>query len=225
MAGPHASFGNPFSSRALLEEIFATIPVRSRGVVRVAVDGVSGSGKTTFADGLADSLRSRGSAVIRASADDFHRPKKQRYRLGPDSPDGHYLESYDYDAMTRELLDPLGANGSRRYRTAVFDCATDRPLVSPECRAPDDAILIVDGLFLNRDELHGYWDVSIYLDVPFEIATQRCARRDGSLADYRHPSNLRYVAGETRYLKECRPRDRASIVIDNSDFSRPVRLR
>jgi uridine kinase len=201
--------------------------VASRGnaIVRVGVDGVSGAGKTSFADELAIVLRRAGRTVIRASADDFHYPKAQRYRLGRDSPDGHYLESYDYDTMKRELLDPLGAGGSRRYRTVVFDCALDQRVTSPQYFAPDGAILIFDGLFLNRDELRNYWNVSMFLDVPFEIATERCAQRDGVVADYRHPSNRRYIQGETRYLQECRPQDRASIVIDNSDFLRPVRLR
>jgi uridine kinase len=201
------------------------VPSRGNSIIRVAVDGVSGAGKTSFAAELAIELQRAGRTVIAASADDFHHPKVQRYRLGRDSPDGHYLESYDYDAMKRELLDPLGTNGSRRYRTVVFDCASDRPSASTVSIAPDGAILIVDGLFLNRDELRGYWDVSIFLDVPFEITTQRCAQRDGTVADYRHESNRRYVEGEMRYLQECRPQDRASIVIDNSDFSRPVRVR
>jgi uridine kinase len=201
------------------------VPYRGNAIVRVAVDGVSGAGKTSFAGELAIVLQRAGRTVIAASADDFHYPKAQRYRLGRDSSDGHYLESYDYDAMRRELLDPLDVGGSRRYRTAVFDCASDRPIPSPHYFAPEGAILLFDGLFLNRDELRHYWDVSIFLDVPFEIATQRCAQRDGTVADYRHESNRRYVEGEMRYLQECRPQDRASIVIDNSDFSRPVRVR
>jgi uridine kinase len=201
------------------------VATRGNAIVRLAVDGVSGAGKTSFADELAIVLQGVGRTVIRASADDFHYPKAKRYRLGRDSPDGHYLESYDYDTLKRELLDPLGVGGSRRYRTEVFDCASEWPVTSPQYFAPNGAILIFDGLFLHRDELRDYWDVSIFLDVPFEIATQRCALRDGSIADYRHPSNRRYIQGETRYLQECRPQDRASIVIDNSDFSRPVRLR
>ena len=209
----------------LLASLAGEIASRGNAVVRIAVDGISGAGKTSFADRLAIALRRAGRTTIRASADDFHRPKVQRYRLGRDSPDGHYLESYDYDAMKRELLEPLGASGSRRYRTAIFDCDLDRPITSEQCVARNGAILVVDGLFLHRSELRDYWDVSVFLEVPFDIATRRCAQRDGTRADYRHPSNRRYVEGETRYLQECRPQDRASIVIDNSDFSRPVRLR
>ncbi|GAB2673583.1 hypothetical protein [Kribbella swartbergensis] len=40
--------------------------------VRVGVDGVDGSGKTTFANELADVLRNLGRYVVRVSVDDFH---------------------------------------------------------------------------------------------------------------------------------------------------------
>jgi uridine kinase len=209
----------------LHSQIAEELARRGHAALTIAVDGVSGSGKTSFADDLAGELRARGRSVVRASVDDFHRPKAERYRMGRNSSDGHYLESYDYDALKRELLDPLAPGGTRVYRTKVFDLETDTPELSQLREAQDGTILIVDGLFLNRDELRDYWDLSIFLDVPFDVATRRCAARDGSVADYLHSSNRRYVEGETRYLKECRPRDRASIVIDNSDYSRPVWIR
>jgi uridine kinase len=211
--------------RQLIASVADVLLARVDPIVRVAVDGVSGAGKTNFAGELTAQIRQAGRNVIRASVDDFHRPKAQRYRLGRDSPDGHYLESYDYEALKSELLDPLTPGGSRLYRTALFDCFLDSPIESDRLRAYDGTIFIVDGLFLNREELHKYWDVSIFLAVPFDIAIDRCARRDGSPRGAADSSNRRYVIGETRYLNECRPQERASIVIDNSELSRPVRLR
>jgi uridine kinase len=211
--------------RRLIASVADIVLARVEPIVRVAVDGISGAGKSTFAHELAVQLQSGGRATVRASVDDFHRPKAQRYRLGRDSPDGHYVESYDYEGLRRELLDPLQPGGSRLYRTAIFDCVFDSPIESERVRAYDGTILIVDGLFLNRDELRQYWDVSIFLAVSFDIAIERCARRDGSARGAADPSNRRYVVGETRYLNECRPQERASIVIDNSELSRPVRLR
>jgi uridine kinase len=211
--------------RQLVADVADVVLAWFEPIVRVAVDGVSGAGKTTFADELTAQLRQAGRSVIRASVDDFHRPKAQRYRLGRDSPDGHYLESYDYERLRRELLDPLLPGGSRLYRSTIFDCARDRAIATEPVLAQDGSILVVDGLFLNRDELQHYWDVSIFLTVPFDIAIERCARRDGSARGVTDASNRRYIVGETRYIKECRPRERASIVIDNSELSRPVRLR
>ena len=111
---------------------------------RVAIDGPDAAGKTTLADELAAALRGRQRVVIRASIDGFHRPHAQRYRLGQDSPQGYYNDSFDYQALRRELLDPLGPNGSRRYRVAVFDYRSDNARIDAQAVAPDDAILLFD---------------------------------------------------------------------------------
>ena len=111
---------------------------------RVAIDGPDAAGKTTLADELAAALRGRQRVVIRASIDGFHRPHAERYRLGQDSPQGDYNDSFDYQALRRELLDPLGPNGSRRYRVAVFDYRSDNAQSDAQAVAPDDAILLFD---------------------------------------------------------------------------------
>lgn len=60
---------------------------------RVAVDGPDAAGKTTLADELGIALNDAGREVIRASVDGFHRPRVERYRRGPDSPEGYYEDS------------------------------------------------------------------------------------------------------------------------------------
>src|SRR5262245_29785454 len=96
----------------LAETIAAHHPGRR---IRVAIDGVDGAGKTMLADALAPKVASRGRPVIRASVDDFHNPRSVRYARGRYSPDGFFLDSYDYPAFRRLLLDPLGPEGSGRY--------------------------------------------------------------------------------------------------------------
>ena len=196
---------------SLLEEVAREIlAVRSGGITRVAIDGVDGAGKTTFADELAATLGDGGPRpVIRASVDDFHRPQAQRYARGRDSPEGFFLDSYDYDALRERLLDPLGPGGSRRYRRRAFDLRADSP-ADPEFEvAPEDAILILDGIFLHRDELARLWDFSVFLDVPFEVSAARNLARGDRLSD-------RYVEGQRLYLAACDPAHRATRVIDNS---------
>lgn len=93
----------------------------ARLVLRVAVDGVDGAGKTTFADELAGVLGQRGRQVLRASADGFHRPRGERSRRGRHTPEGVYRDSCDPVALRRKLLDPPSAGDTLRYRTAVSD--------------------------------------------------------------------------------------------------------
>jgi pantothenate kinase len=104
-------------------------------VVRVGIDGVDGAGKTTFADELADILRTSGRPVIRASVDGFHNPKQLRYQRGRSSPNGYFEDSYNYAALKALLLDPLSPGGSGRYCVAVFDHSTDLPVSALEKEA------------------------------------------------------------------------------------------
>jgi uridine kinase len=60
--------------------------------VRVAVDGVDGSDKTTFATQLAAALRDRVACVVHASADDFHHVSAVRHRRGYDSVESFWLD-------------------------------------------------------------------------------------------------------------------------------------
>lgn len=189
--------------------------------VRVAIDGVDGAGKTTFAEELAGPLKRLGRPVIRASVDGFHNPREIRYRRGRRSPEGFFHDSYDYAALTRELLEPLGPGGSRRYKTAVFDHRTNEPVDEPAETAPDTAVLLLDGLFLHRPELLPYWDMSIFLAVPFEVTAARMARRDGSSPHADAPEHRRYVQGQQLYLAACEPEQVATIVIDNAVVHAP----
>ena len=50
--------------------------------LRVAVDGITAAGKTTFADQLSVALAAVGVQVIRVSMDGFHNPRSVRYRQG-----------------------------------------------------------------------------------------------------------------------------------------------
>ena len=149
--------------------------------LRVAIDGIDAAGKTTLADDLVGPIEARGRTAIRASIDGFHRPRAERYRQGEGSPTGYYEDSFDYAALREALLLPLGPGGNRLYERATFDHQTDTPVLSPRERAPDDAVLLFDGIFLLRPELDESWEYRIFVDVAFAVALQRALVRDQSL--------------------------------------------
>lgn len=187
-------------------------------VLRVGIDGVDGSGKTTFADELAAALTSAGHPVIRTGVDGFHHPRAIRYRRGRESPEGFFRDSYDYATLAATLLEPLSPGGSGRYRRRVFDVEADRAVHAPEERAPSGAILLFDGIFLHRPELRAFWDVSIFLRV--EWARNHRARASGGVnLDDLH--QRRYAEGQALYFDECRPWEHATLVIDHDDLAAP----
>ncbi len=213
----------PTSARAaVLEHVAALVPTAPEGArTRVGVDGVDGSGKTVFAAELAVALREAGREVVQVSLDDFHHVRAVRYRRGRTSPEGFWLDSFDYPRFAAEVLQPLGPGGSGRYRPRGHDLVTDEVLDGPFRDAPAGAVLVVDGLFLHRAELEGLWDFTVFLDVPFEVTAARMAVRDGTDADPEHPSMRRYVQAQRRYFAEREPWERADVVVDNADVERP----
>ena len=207
---------DPIRGLAWLRERLAARPGRTL----VGVDGVSGSGKTTFANELARTL-AHSVAVIRISMDDFLNPQAVRYARGRTSPEGYYEDSYDRARFRADVLDPLGPGGSGRYRRAAYHLATETPVEAPWEDAPGNAVVIVDGLFLLRDEFwqapgQSAWDLSVWMDVPIDEAYRRMAGRDGRPSDLGDPSNARYLGGETLYVHSCDPAARANLVVDNS---------
>src|SRR4029079_9300372 len=78
---------------------------RTDGCSLIAVDGIDGAGKSTFADELAGVLLADGVTVIRSTTDSFHNPRTVRWRRGKTSPDGFYLDSHDLTTLRRFLLE------------------------------------------------------------------------------------------------------------------------
>jgi len=206
----------------VISHVARRIPAsRGASCLRVAVDGPDGSGKTTFAEELAAAVRSLGRPVVRVSLDDFHNVRTVRYRQGRESPHGFWQDSYDYQRFRSDVLDPFSPDGTRRYRPAAHDLATDTILHPQPRTAAPESVLIVDGLFLQRNEIGNVWDLSVFLDVPFDVTAKRMAHRDGTNPDPDHPGMRRYIEAQRIYFAICSPQQRADILIDNKDFDAP----
>ena len=195
------------------------------GFVRVAIDGVDGAGKTTFADALSARLRSLGRPTVRVSIDDFHQVRRLRHARGVASPEGFWLDSFDLARFRTDVLDGFARTGSGRYSPRAHDLATDRVLRPRWRQAEPCTVLVVDGLFLQRDELRATWDLAVFLDVPFAESCRRMAGRDGSPVNPDDPSLRRYVDGQRLYFAACDPAARADVLVDGSVPWTPVVVR
>lgn len=194
----------------------------SRGRVIVAVDGVDGSGTTAFAADLVARLNKRGHTAFQAKIDDFHAPREKRYARGVTSGPGRYHDSYDYSAFRRVLVEPFLMAGSTGFVSAFWDWRRDQPIEPKWLSAPEDAILLVNGVFLQRPELRGLFNYVVWLEVPFGDAWARLVAAEPTAHD--DDALARSEAGIKLYLKEVKAADSANAVYDNADPSHPRRL-
>lgn len=192
----------------------------------MAVDGITAAGKSTLVAELGTAVAQTGRPVVILSMDNFHRPRADRYRRGRRSALGYYEDAYDVAAFVDGVLVPLGSGGNLQYRRRVHDLVTDRVVDEEPSHAPPDAVVLVDGTFLQRAELDRQWDHRIFVNTSFEVARARAIHRDAHLLGGEEAAaelyDLRYHPACRLYLESVRLERRADVIVDNDDPSRPT---
>jgi len=214
------------SRQEILKQISAHIlSIATDHPIKVGIDGITASGKSTFARELAEFLHPSGRPIISTTLDGFHNPRSIRHQKGRESAEGYYFDAYNYPAIVEHLLLPLSAVGNLKYKTQVLDLHTDQPDPRPAQQASRNSILIVDGSFALRKELVEHWDVGIYLSVDFEIAESRASVRDAELFKSaeiaREITKKRYHGAHQLHIEVANPCERAQFIINNNDPQNP----
>ncbi len=199
--------------------------IRTRRV-RVAIDGFTAAGKTSFGHELAAAIRQLGRPTLRACLDDFKHPWREARERGYDrvTGEGYYRNAYDFASARDLLLDPAGPDGSGRVVLCAHDALTGEDHRGATVDAPADAVLIVDSVFAFRPEYDDAWDFRIWLDVDPEVSLARGIARDTDLEGLDQATRVhrdRYHVAEAIYLAEVEPKKIADVIIDNRDFARP----
>jgi uridine kinase len=219
------------SSRSeLVTRVAADILASSERRIRVAIDGRTAAGKTSFGHELAAAVRAFHRPTLRASLDDFKHPWPHASEHGYDrvSGEGYYRNAHDHASVRRLLLEPAGPSGSGQVVLCAHDPLTGTDHRDVIVRARPDAVLIVDTVFAFRPEWDDLWDFRIWLEVAAGESLARGVARDSSRdgadgAAWVHED--RYAVAEAVYIAEVDPVSRADLVIDNHDWAAPRILR
>lgn len=119
---------------------------------RVALDGPLAAAPAVLAEAVAGVLRWRGRAATVIPATSYWRDASLRLEYGRTDVDSYAHDWLDVAALTREVLEPLGAGGSGQLLSALRDPASNRSVRVPYRRAAADEVVIVVGeLLLGRD--------------------------------------------------------------------------
>ncbi|MEW6405144.1 MAG: hypothetical protein AB1649_25395 [Chloroflexota bacterium] len=200
------------------------LKLRQNRTLLIAFDGADTSGKTTLANSVHTVLKSHKFDSIRVSMDKFYHAREKRFARGELSPEGFFYDSTNYDAVFRCVIFPV--KESLGYiLPGVYDYRSEKPIEPDKIRIDSRSIVLIDGKFMNRDELCTYWDLSVFLEVAFDTIIERALIRDLELFGTREEVLSRYVnryiPSEQLYMEKCNPAERASIVIDNDDYRNP----
>lgn len=192
-------------------EKYKTRPVKERPLI-VALDGLSGAGKTTIVDKLKEELAPIHVVIIHI--DDYIVERSKRYHTGFEEWYEYYSLQWDVEQLKEDLFEKLVDNVSV-LTLPFYDSNTDS-IRKKEVSVTKNSIVVMEGIFLQRQEWRSYFDLTFYLDVPREIRYERVLNRDtyiGSLDERRKKYKRRYWPAEDYYLNGVKPIENADVVI------------
>ena len=168
----------------------------------VAVDGMSCSGKTTFARVLAEKFS--GSVV---HMDDFFLPRDRFTEEMQTLPGGNI----DRARFKTEVLEPLMAGRDFAYRP--FSCGSQSLLPDP---VPVTGRLVaVEGAYALLPEWGRYWDLALFLQVSPEEQQGRLLLRNGAKGMV--PFLMRWIPREESYFSACGVQARCDEIVNAED--------
>lgn len=189
----------------------------------IAIDGLDGSGKSTFARHLTAALAEVGETAVVFRVDDFRQPVAW---TTPEREADLYYETY-YDLAQCESCLRAFVGGEERIAIPIYDIVAEKVTGTREVALTGATVAIVEGVFPLRIP-QAAAGVLIYLDATEVEIRRRILARDlhkGRTAEeIARRIDRRYVPSQHRYLREFQPRERAAIVIDNEDPSAPRTL-
>ncbi|MFE2531339.1 HAD-IA family hydrolase [Streptomyces sp. NPDC059371] len=214
------------SEEPVLDALAALLAGRRTTVPRpyvVGVTGVDTSGKSRLAERLRAVLHAQGMPVAVVHVDDFHRPRAERYDPSLSAPRQYYERSVDFARLAAEVLAPLRTDGRLHRSVAALDLPSDAWGTVRHDIGPD-TVVILEGVFLYREETRPYVDFFVHLDVDEDTVLDRARQRDlptqGTEVMLKYAD--KYLPAQRAYLAQHPPRTMADVVIDNSRWEEPA---
>ncbi len=141
----------------------------------ILVAGPSASGKSTFANGLAERLKAQGNTCAVIALDNYYRDLSH---MTPEARTQHDFDQPEAWEKERILSDTKALKTGKCIQIPIYDFNTHLRTQRSVTVEPNDFI-ILEGLFtLCYPELNSLADLKIFIDLSNEIALDRRIQRD-----------------------------------------------
>ncbi|WP_096438777.1 kinase [Alteribacter populi] len=191
---------------------FSTRSIKDRPLI-VGIDGLSGAGKTTLVKKIEQELNDNNCEVVTFHLDDHIVERNKRYQTGHEEWYEYYYLQWDIKRLTTHLFELLHTSCNKIF-LPFYDKSTDSTSTK-QITVASDSIVLIEGIFLQRQEWRRFYDFIIFLDCPRELRYKRSLNRDSYIGNY--PARLnkykrRYWLAEKHYLDIVKPVRNADLV-------------
>ena len=174
-------------------EVLARAP-RLGGVRLVCVDGPAGSGKTSFAERLADRFEAEAVRVGMVHLDDLYEGWSG-------------LEGSLWPRLAAQVLEPLRRGLAGRYQR--YDWLAGALAGWVDVRVPD--VLVLEGCGAARRASSAVAVLSVWVEAPAQLRLARGLERDGEAL---RGEWIAWAAREAAHFDRERTRERADVRLD-----------
>ena len=183
-----------------LEELYNTLDhlLESKDRVLVAIDGYSGSGKSS----LAEMIQQRTDCNL-FHMDDFFLQEHQRTPERLLEPGGNV----DYERFLNEVLLPLSEGRAFEYR--IFDCQS--MAFTDTVRIQAKRLNIIEGSYSHHPSFKSYYDLAIFLNITPEEQSQRILQRNGPFMHQRFLKE--WIPLENQYFETQKIKENSDLVL------------
>lgn len=188
--------------------------------VFVAIDGRSGSGKSTLSRAVADAFGVSGSGdpmVTVIEGDQFYAGgSAQTWDSRPTVERADRVIDWRRQHL---LLSQLRSNGVGSWRPFDWDAhdwdSDDVPLQTEPLWSVSAPVVVLEGAYSARPELHDLLDLRVLLEVPSEVRRRQLLEREGD--EYRSDWEARWSGAEDHYFASVMPPARFDLVLGVDD--------
>lgn len=177
----------------------------------VAVSGIDGSGKGYTTAQLVTALNQQGLHAVNINLDAWLTLPSERFNTI--NPGEHfYRHAFHFEALFDQLIEPLRHNRSVHLVTTLTGEAGIPFTQTYDFDAVE--IIVLEGIFLLKQELRHRYDLSIWVDCSFETALERALKRN---QEGLSPAAIRqvYFPAQRSHLATDNPRAAADLIYLN----------